>query len=285
MLGKLWPSGRQPAPELLDPQDVTLTVTDVFWMADGQVEVAGMLEDGAPVRLRVGDSGPDDAWLTSARGGDVRPFITLHVQLGDAPPDTRPPFTEERQAAAACHRVLRALDYPEIAAFLDSTCSPSVREIFGAEIHVDSGGGKDWYVAYGEGTRSLGTVKAAEIQSVTTRRNRDEGLWEFRLSFQDPSGETYKLPIADLGSHGYFSVMGESGYKPQEVGRMVRDTLRQERELYVRLGLARPSALHPDRCYLQVAGLITPPDSTDPPERRAWGEGRPAGWSRRAWSA
>ncbi|MCA9879734.1 MAG: hypothetical protein KC442_18200 [Thermomicrobiales bacterium] len=280
MLGKLWPSGRPSAPELRHPRDVTLTVTDVFWMANDQVGVAGVLEDGTPVRLRVGDVGPDDAWLQPARGNYVVPFSTLSLQLGDAPPESRPPFTEDRQAAAAGHRVLRELDYPEIAAFLEATCAPSVREIFAADIHVDSGGGKDWYVAYGEGARSLGTVQATEIQSVTARRNRDEGFWEFRLSFQDASGESYKLPIGDLTSHGYFSFLGESGYTPQEVGRMVRNTLRRERALYLRLGLSRPSALHPDRCYLQVAGMIAIPDPSGPPARGAWGRGRAAG---RVW--
>jgi hypothetical protein len=44
-------------------------------MADDQVGVAGVLQDGTPVRLH----------------------------LGDAPPDISPPFTEERQAAATGH--------------------------------------------------------------------------------------------------------------------------------------------------------------------------------------
>lgn len=198
MPGRLRLPGRIAASDIGNPRDVTLIVTDVFWMAGEQAGVAGVLEDGTPVRLRVGDFGPDEAWLKAAGGEPVTPFSTLRLQLGDAPPEISPPFTEGRQAAATGHRTLPLLDLPEIAAFLEASWSGSVREIFGAPVHVDPGGGKDWYVAAGAGERSLGTVKVAEVQSVTVRRNRDEGLMEFRLSFRDASGESYKLAIGDL---------------------------------------------------------------------------------------
>lgn len=270
MLGKLLPSDRKASSEISNPQDVTLTVTDVFWMAGNQAGVAGVLEDGTPVRLRVGDFGPDEAWLKAAGRDYIAPFSTLRLQLGDAPPDIAPPFTEERQAAPAGHRTVRILDRPEIKAFLEETCSASVREIFGAQIHVDPGGGKDWYVVSGEGERSLGTVKVAEVQSVTARRNRDEGFMDFRLSFRDASGESYKLTIGDLVSQTYFAVLGDDGHSPQEVGRRVRDSLRQAQPLYLRIALSRPAEAHPDRCYLQVSGMVTLANPETPPAPGDW---------------
>lgn len=270
MLGKLRPSVRRAVAAISNPRDVVLTVTDVFWMADGQVGVAGVLEDGTPVRLRVGDVGPDDAWLDASGGSPVVAFSKLRLHLCDAHPDISPPFTEERQAAATGHRTLQMLDLPEIAAFLEGTCSASVREMFGARIHVDSGGGKDWYVIDGEGERSLGTVKPVEVQSVTVRRNRDEGVMDFRLSFQDASGETYKLSIGDLMAQSMFAMLGDYGYSAHEVGRIVRDTLRTEQPLYLRIALSRPTEAHPDRCYLQVAGTISLQDLKKPPTPGGW---------------
>ena len=281
MLGKILPSDRKASSEISNPQDVTLTVTDVFWMAGKQAGVAGVLEDGTPVRLRVGDSGPDEAWLKAAGRDYVTPFSTLRLQLGDAPQDISPLFPEERQAAPGGHRTLRMLDRPEIEAFLEETCSASVREIFGAQIHVDPGGGKDWYVARGEGERSLGTVKAAEVHSVTARRNRDEGFMDFRLSFRDASGESYKLSIADLVSQSYFAMLGDDGHSPQDVGRRVRDSLRQAQPLYLRIALSRPAEAHPDRCYLQVSGMVTLANPETPPAPGDWSEGHASRSARR----
>ncbi|MDQ2651459.1 MAG: hypothetical protein M3Z20_00315 [Chloroflexota bacterium] len=265
MLGKLWPHRRASAAELQNPQDVILVVTDVFWMDDGQVGVAGVLKDGTPVRLRVGDFGPDGTWLDAAGGDPVMPFSMLRLHLGDAPPDISPPFTEERQAAATGHRTLQMLELTDIAGFLEGTCAASVREIFGAQIHVDPGGGKDWYVAAGEGERSLGTVRPVEVQSVTVRRNRDAGVMDFRLSFRDASGESYKLTIGDLMAQSMFTLLGDAGYTAHEVGRLVRDRLRGEEPLYLRIALSRPTEAHPDRCSLQVAGLISLQDLETPP--------------------
>ncbi len=257
MLSKLRRSGRNVTSEISNPQDVVLVVTDVFWMDDDQVGVAGVLQDGTPVRLRVGDFGPDGAWLDAAGGSPVVVFSTLRLHLGDAPPDIAPPLTEERQAAVTGHRTLRMLELSDIAGYLQDTCSASVREIFGAQVHVEPGGGKSWYVAAGEGERSLGTVKLAEVQSVTVRQNRDAGVMDFRLCFRDASGESYKLTIGDLMAQSMFALLGDAGYSAYEVGHLVRDRLREEEPLYLRIALSRPTDAHPDRCYLQVAGMIS----------------------------
>ncbi len=121
-----------------------MTVTDTFRVADDRVGVAGILLDGTPVRLRVGFDGPDGSWFMSAKGGSLAPFQVIQLQIGDAPPDTRPPFTEVRMAARIGHRILGDLPFEEMMALLEESCVPSVREMFGAQIHLDAGGGKDW---------------------------------------------------------------------------------------------------------------------------------------------
>lgn len=271
MLGKLQPIRRGPASDLRNPQDVTLTVTDMFWMGEDQLCVAGELADGTVVRLRAGADGPNGAWMEAATGGVLSIFQELRLRIGDPPPDTRPPFTEERAVAASGHRILRELTVPEAMAMLEKTCSPGVRDIFGATLHVDAGSGREWYVRAGEGERSLGTVKAAQVQTVTARRNRDLGLFEFRLSFQDARGEQYKLTIADATVDSNFRILGEVGLTPQEAARSMAQTLRAVRTIYLRIGLIRPTSGRPDRCSVQVAGILSDDDgASGPPAGNAW---------------
>jgi hypothetical protein len=256
MLGKLAHRIRHVEPELSNPREVTMTVTDTFRVADDRVGVAGLLLDSTLVRVRVGVDGPDGDWLMSAKGGSLAPFQAIQLKIGDAPPDTRPPFTDVRMAARTGHRILGQLPFEEVMALLEESRAPCVREMFGAQVHLDASGGKDWFVATGDGERSLGTVKVAEVLSVTTRRNREGGL-DMRLAFRDASGETYKLTIVDLLAQGYLALRTGDGYMPQQLAQAMRLALQRQRLLYLRIALAEPPASHTDRCYLQIAGIIT----------------------------
>lgn len=258
-----------------------MTVTDLFWMSDDRLGVAGVLADGSPVRLRLGDGWPDQAWLDAGEGNAMLPFCTVRLWLGETPPDIHPPVVEDRLVATRGHHPLTVLDRPEIAAFVDAVCVSSVQEVFGAPIHVEPGGGKDWYVRSGEGERSLGTVKIAEVQSITVRHGRDEGYMDFRIAFRDETGESYKLPIGDITIQNYLAGLQQSGYTSQVATRALRDTLRLQPRLYARLALEHPALAQPDRCYLQVAGLIALPDPEDPHPSFFLDEGRRPG--RRSW--
>lgn len=121
-----------------------------------------------------------------------------------------------------------------------------------------------------------------EVQSVTVRRNRNEGFMDFRLSFRDASGETYKLCIGDVMAQSMFAMLGDAGYSAHDVGRLVWDRLRDEESLYLRTALSRPTEAHPDRCYLQVAGMISLDDLEPPPAAAGWKEGSA---SSRVWRA
>ncbi|MFT4041349.1 MAG: hypothetical protein QM692_24415, partial [Thermomicrobiales bacterium] len=204
------------------------------------------------------------------------PWVVVRVRLGDAPADAAPPFTEDR-AAAGRFTIVRELGDDEIAAFVTSTRAPSVRDLFGAPIRVDPGNGKDWYVAAGEGERSLGTVQVAEMGAVTARRNREAGYWEFRMSFQDASGETYKLPLSDLTAETYFALLATEGRRPQEAGRMARETLR-DLPLHLRVALAAPTPAQPKRCYLHISNVIAGPDAKLLDGPHPLGLPRPIGW-------
>lgn len=257
MLGKLTPRNLSSASGLRNPHEVTITLTDMFWMPDDRVGVAGRLQDGTTVRLRVGEREPDSRWVVSAKGGVLAPFKVVRLQIGDAPTETHPPLTEMRTAAESGHVIVGELQFEEIMSLLESSCTPSVRDMFGAQLQVDAGGGKDWYVASGDGERSLGTIRVAEVLSVTMRRSQDADLQDVRLAFRDASGETYKLTIVDILTQGYLNIRTRDGYSPQLLAKGLRQVLLSQKLVYLRLGLAEPSERHPDRCYLQIVGLIT----------------------------
>ncbi len=174
-------------------------------------------------------------------------------------------------AARTGHRILGELPFEEIMTLLEQSCVPSVREMFGAQIHLDAGGGKDWYVTTGDGERSPGTIRVAEVLSLTTRRNREDGL-DMRLAFRDASGETYKLTIVDLLAQGYLAMRVGDGYTPQQMARAIRLALQRQKLLYLRIAVAEPTEIQMDRCYLQIAGIITGQTASQV-SREAWDAG------------
>ena len=99
---------------------------------------------------------------------------------------------------------------------------------------------------------------------------------DFRLAFRDETGESYKLPIR-ITIQNYLAGLQQSGYTSQVATRVLRDTLRLQPRLYARLALEHPSLVQPDRCFLQVSGLIALPDPDNPHPYYFLDEGRSPG--------
>ena len=138
---------------------------------------------------------------------------------------------------------------------LERTASDSVAEIFGADIHDDLG----FYVKAGDGERSLGTIRPAEIVGLSYEA-KDGGAWDYRILFKDQAAQTYRLAITDLTYRHYVD------YGRVELNHPLDDTIARltdffnQRTTFLRIGLARGWERYPDRCYLQVTGIHTFPD-------------------------
>ena len=236
------------------PRRRRVIVTDVTRMDGTRVCVGGYLEDGGAVRPVVGRSGPDETWLQRASDGPVAPFSVVELRIAGAPKGMHAPHTEDRLTPNRGQRVRRVLKTPEQIALLERTCSPAVRDIFGAEIHGD--GSRTWgrYVLTGQGGRSLGTVKPVEIEEVVYRRYADRGRWDYRLRFRDGALETYQLAVVDLAFRKHLDALRDSGMTPDAAAEAMCEGLR-EQQVYLRVGLARGWDKHPDRCYLQLTGV------------------------------
>ena len=211
------------------PRRRTMIVTDVTRMEGTRVCVGGYLVDGGAVRPVVGRSGPDEAWLQQARGGPVTPFAVVNLRISGQPQGSHAPHTEDRLTPQRGQRVQRMLSEQERIELLERTCSPSVRAVFGAEIHGEAAGAWGRYVLSGQGVRSLGTVKASEVEEVFYRRFADRGRWEYRLRFRDGAGEVYQLAVVDLAFRRQLDLLRGSGLSPHAAAAAMRDGLREQR--------------------------------------------------------
>lgn len=236
------------------PRRRTMVVTDVTRMEGTRVCVGGYLEDGCAVRPVVGRSGPNEAWLQPAQGGPVAPFAVVDLRVSGMPRGSHVPHTEDRLTPERGQRVQRMLTEQERIELLEHTCSPVVRDIFGAEIHAEPAGGWGRYVLSGQGARSLGTVRADEIEDVIYRHYPDRGRWDYRLRFRDGAGEVFQLAVVDLAFRTQLDALRDSGMAPHAVADAMRDGLRGQ-QVYLRVGLARGWDKHPERCYVQLTGV------------------------------
>lgn len=236
------------------PRQREMIVTDITRMERERVCVGGYLDDGAAVRPVAGRAGPNETWLRVAQDGPVAPFSVVKVRVGWTPKGAVAPHTEDRSIPVHGHRVLRTLPDGEQRVLLERTMSPSVRAIFGAEVHADPQGQWGRYVRAGEGERSLGTIRVQRVAAVSYRHYPERGRWDYRLRFVDETGEEFQLAVVDLAFRRRLDTLREGRIVPDAAARAVLDELRRQ-EVYLRIGLARGWEKHPDRCYLQITGV------------------------------
>ena len=231
-----------------------MIVTDITRMDGERICVGGYLEDGTAVRPVAGRIGPNEQWLRSARNAPVIPFSVLELQVNRAPKHLSAPHTEDRTIPMQGHRVLRLLSDAEQRTLLARSASPSVRAIFGAEIHADPTGHWGRYVRSGEGERSLGTIRVDRVHAVGYHHYPDRGRWDYRLRFRDASGEEFQLAAVDLDFRSRLDALRDRGLSTDRAATETLTAL-QRQTVYLRIGLARGWDRHPDRCYLQITGV------------------------------
>ncbi len=87
-----------------------------------------------------------------------------------------------------------------------------------------------------------------------------DGRWDYRLTFVDENEDEYRLKIVDLNFQTYVDYLrGAKKMHYLEVEELITNALRNK-EIFLRIGLARGWANYPDRCYLQINSIFTFPD-------------------------
>ncbi len=236
----------------------TVTITDLTRMSGPRVCIAGYLADGTCVRPVFAKGQLEDFWLYDKGQAAIQPFALIEFEMGavigTGPSISKPPHTEDVIIDPRYRRIgLMPPDQRE--AFLARIDDGDVADIFGAEIHDNHG----YYVLFGEGNRSLGTVRPQQVMEVLYFA-RDNGKWDYRLSFEDGSGRRYRLAVTDLAFRNYLDYRrAHDKLSPQEIARVLTQQL-QAAHVFLRVGLARNWQEHLDRCYLQINGVYSFPD-------------------------
>jgi hypothetical protein len=236
-------------------------ITDVTRMGEPRVCVAGYLERSHDCVRPVFSpwSGPTEEWLSIDGQVVVRPFSVVELDLKEKNPS--PPHTED-WIIDSTYRVKRGMLTPiQQNAFLTRIEDRSVESIFGATINREPGFEHlSAYVKFGEGKRSLGTIRPKTLGEVCYREKVEEGKLDYRIAFTDQTGEEYRLAVTDLAFRRFLEhttlVKGKSR---DEAAQLLAATLRGSR-MFLRIGLARSWKEYPDRCYLQITGVYSFPD-------------------------
>jgi hypothetical protein len=229
-----------------------VTITDLTRMQYGNVCIAGYTPERRCIRPLFAKGGISEAWLFQPGGVAIRPFAVIDFRIEQHIPD--PPHSEDHTIDPV-YRVVRHLSPGERHTLLADICDPAVAAIFGAELHEES----RWYIMAHQGHRSLGTVRAT-IEDVIYQPHPDR--WEYSLIFADATGARYCLGVVDLALRASFDCLRERfGVEPDEVARRFLAAIHdRQAEVFLRIGLSRGWAKHPDRCYLQITGIHTCPD-------------------------
>lgn len=231
-----------------------MLVTDLTRMSPPWVCVGGYWRDLTPVRPKLlRRPGLPESFLFQEGRPIIRPFAV--VWLDFLKPAPEPPHTEDWVIDPG-FKDLEQDRLPEdrAIAFLQQILYPDVASIFEAEIHSELG----YYVRTGEGARSLGTILPKSITAVRYTLKED-GKWDYRISFVDRSGTSYRLAVTDLAFRYYCDSKRLQGQRPEEITAELERLWRQA-TVFLRIGLARGWEKFPDRCYLQITGVHTFPD-------------------------
>lgn len=232
----------------------SITITDLTRMSGSRVCIAGVTDDLRTIRPEFENGWIDESWLFGPAGEVVvRPFARVIMDLVRNCPE--PPHTEDWIVRRECKGPDGLLTNRERRRLLHTLLNPSVAEIFGAEIHHEQG----YFIRESEGNRSLGTVRVHQIERVIHASY--DGRLDYRIGFMDDAEEEYRLKVTDLAFRYFVDYLRvRQGLSFEGISRRLTD-LFEERIVYLRIGLARPTwDLHPHCCYLQINGVYSFPD-------------------------
>lgn len=231
----------------------TLVITDVTRMYEGRVCIAGYDREGTCVRPVLPPPGIAETMLYDAQGHPaIFPFAEVEFDL--LHPDPEPPHVEDYRYDPRSVRFLRRIGDEERARILQSTTFPTLGDLFG--VPVLSGPGH--YIPKGQGCRSLGTIRPQTVTQVIY--GVEDGKTKYRLGFVQGDGSALTLTVTDLTWRYYLEYGRRKGFSLQRISSDLTRAL-QHVDVYLRIGLARGWDKFPDRCYVQITGVYTVPDT------------------------
>jgi hypothetical protein len=232
------------------PVKKRMVITDLTRMQQGHVCICGCDKEHACVRPILLHGIPEKSLIKDGRPV-IFPFAL--VEFDFLSPRPEPPHTEDYFYISNSPVFIQRVANPQ--KVLDWSVFETVEDIFEQPVLSDAG----FSVMDGQGPRSVGTIRPKNIHKISYELGSESGAWDFRLNFYDNSDRYYRLKITDLTWHYYCNSLRDRFPDPdvlaKEMTRMLHD-----RNVYLRIGLARGWKERPDRCFLQANGIYTFPD-------------------------
>ncbi len=241
-----------------------LTMTDVTRMKGSRVCIAGIDSDGVCIRPDLPPPGLLQGHLQVEGHAIIKPRAKIEFELQPKP--SAKPHTEDMFFEADTWRHVGDCDDNEWYQLLDRDAAPSVEAIFQGALQEHK------YVLPGEGARSLGTIRVADVHDMQLF-NPYDGSPRPRLRFSDAAGVVYDLPITDLAYRDWAAALGADASRGRH-GAAAREVqeLRKAQALFLRVGLTRPfdpGGGTQEKCWLQITGICpTSQGITQNPEKQ-----------------
>lgn len=228
-----------------------LLITDVTQMAGTRVCIAGINHKGQNIR-------------PNPRHGIIEVQHLIHPTFVMRPRAVVEMFLKPKLDNVAPHLEDHAWDMQSGVRFLRMTsklnfrralyysASKSVEAIFETPILRNKN------IQPGTGARSVGTIKARQVNAVEYRVLDRDQKKRYALSFIDPSGALFEdIPITDLALRRYFQSKLQQEKAADEVCEIIHERLSHANEVWLRLGLGREWN---GWCWLQVNGIYSFPE-------------------------
>jgi hypothetical protein len=227
-------------------------------MGGNRVCIAGITDDRRIIRPEFDNAAIMEDWLFKDDKPIVKPFVRVKIDLLEHRPD--PPHTEDWIIHPNHKKFERELALDERHGLLEEIASTSATDIFGIEIGHEHGLG--FFIPYGQGTRSLGTLRPRLIYDFV--HTIYDAKLDYRLGFRDWQNQDYRLKITDLSLRYYVDhlrIQEQMSY--QQISDQITNVLKSS-QVFLQLGLARGGwDQHPGFCHLQINGVYTFPDYLD----------------------
>ena len=230
-----------------------IVITDVTRMQEGRVCIAGYDQHGKCIRPVLPPPGIHENTLYCA--GEAFIYPAAKVEFEFTQPASQPPHTEDVRYNPASPQFVERLPEERWRKMLEATLSKSVSAIFEERVHAERG----YYIIDGRGARSLGTIHPVRILKTIHEFSDDSQKWKYRIGFIDGEQATYWLTVTDLAWRYFHDQQRKAGCTPLDIATEMT-TMLKNRDVFLRIGLARGWEEHPDRCYVQLTGVHTFPD-------------------------
>ncbi|HET8522293.1 MAG TPA: hypothetical protein VFL82_03610 [Thermomicrobiales bacterium] len=234
-----------------------VVITDLTRMSGSRICVAGYrrLEDGSLscIRPLFRHGHLEEHWAVLNHRIVIEPFAVVELDLLFARPEL--PHSEDWFIRPSYRLRKGQLSDTGRWSLCEQIADDSVASIFGTDILVNGG----WFVKRGQGSRSLGTIRAS-IEQVEYQVRPGGNGWDYRLTFND-GHDSYRLAVTDLAFRYYLDDLRDGvGLSPHQAATQLARELAIADQVWLRIGLARGWDRHPDRCYLQITGVYSSPD-------------------------